>query len=429
MNENDDLLKKAQELENNNLWDEAAQQYCKVLENNNSINIREKVAWCFSRARKYALAIEHLEVLIQKESQTAQWPYMMGYQFYCQNNWTKAVEWFEKALSITPDYFIVKYRLAYAYSQLAGKYKNLTKSEYWKALACLEDCHKLWMNFSDDKRQKEEHTYFDVNFLHGKIMMDLPDRRTEALPLFHKALEIIPNDENSKYNLAKTYYLLGEYKQAKQSIPTSSKYHIIVLNAYIDAKLENYYSAINQTKCLLQKQEKDYLYRFLAEVYLLIGNLDNAYSMSEKAITLGRNNHKNYYVAARVYYKFGLLLKAVSTLDEAIQLKEKKYNSEYIECKNLRDEINSKISPGYSDDVELIKRLTDNNTADTKPAHKGTICKYFQPKGYGFIHNEGNEIFFHISNCKFKDVNIGDKVVFLTEKTIRGINAIDIKRI
>ncbi len=429
MNENDDLLKKAQELENNNLWDKAAQQYCKVLVYNSSIKIHEKVAWCFSRAGKYAPAIEHLEVLIQKEPQNAQWPYMMGYQFYCQNNWTKATEWFEKALTINPDYFKVKYRLAYAYFKLAGDYKKLTKHEYWKALSHLEDCHKLWSNFSEDEQKKEKNIYFEINFRHGKIMMDLPDRRTEAIPLFQKALEIKPDDENSKYNLAKTYYLLGEYIRAKQSMPASSNHFIIILNAHIDAKLENYASAINQIKSLLQKREKDYLYSFLAEVYLLTNDLDNAYHMAEKAITLGRNNHKNYYVAARVYYKFGLLLKAVSTLDEAIQLKEKKYNSEYIECKNLRDEINSKISPGYSDDVELIKRLTDNNTANTKPAHKGTICKYFQPKGYGFINSKGNEIFFHISNCKFKDVNIGDKVVFLTEKTIRGINAIDIKRI
>jgi cold shock CspA family protein len=260
-------------------------------------------------------------------------------------------------------------------------------------------------------------------------MIELPDRRTEAIPLFQKALEIKPDDENSKYNLAKTFYLLEQYEKAKNVIPLSSKYYVDELNAYIDAKLGKYDSAINQIKNLLQKREKDYLYNFLAEVYLLINDLDNAYYMAEKAIAFGRNNHKNYYIAARVYYKFGLLLKAISTLDVAIQLKEKKYNSEYIECKQLRDEINSKITPGYSDDKELIKRLTDNNSPDLKSTHKGTICKYYQSKGYGFINNEGNEIFFHISNCKFKDVNIGDKVIFQTKNTTRGINAIDIKRI
>ncbi len=108
MNENDDLLKKAQELENNNLWDEAAKQYCKVLENNNSINIREKVAWCFSRARKNALAIEHLEVLIQKEPKTAQWPYMMGYQFTARIIGQKLLSGLKK-LYYKPRLFKVKY--------------------------------------------------------------------------------------------------------------------------------------------------------------------------------------------------------------------------------------------------------------------------------------------------------------------------------
>ncbi len=71
MNENNELLKRAEELENNKMWDEAAQQYCKVLANNSSIKIHEKAAWCFSRAGKYAPAIEHLAILINKEPHIA----------------------------------------------------------------------------------------------------------------------------------------------------------------------------------------------------------------------------------------------------------------------------------------------------------------------------------------------------------------------
>jgi len=39
--------------------------------------------------------------------------------------------------------------------------------------------------------------------------------------------------------------------------------------------------------------------------------LDNAFNMSKRAINLGRNNHKNYYTLAKLYYKFGLLSKAI----------------------------------------------------------------------------------------------------------------------
>ena len=34
-------------------------------------------------------------------------------------------------------------------------------------------CHCLWDTFDESKKQKERSTYYDINFLHGKILMDL----------------------------------------------------------------------------------------------------------------------------------------------------------------------------------------------------------------------------------------------------------------
>jgi len=149
------------------------------------------------------------------------------------------------------------------------------------------------------------------------------------------------------------------------------------LNAYIDAKLGEFNSAINQIKQLLQRREKEYLYNFLAEVYLNITDLDNAFSMSERAVNIGRNNHKNYYPAAKVYYKFGLMSKALSLLDIAIQLKEKRYGSAFLECKSLRDEINLKITPDYCDDKELLNRLTNKESNKNQSLQQGIIYIQF----------------------------------------------------
>jgi cold shock protein len=420
---------KARELEEKSMWTEAAHEYLEALVIHNTKEISEKAAWCFSRAGQYDEAIKLLGPLFSIEPQIAKWPYMIGYQFYCKQDWAKAVEWFEKSLVINPDYFVVKYRLAYAYVQLAGKYKQLTKAEYWKALGHLKDCHKLWEKYPNDKRQKENSTYFSINFLHGKILMDMPNSRAKAVTLFQKALIIKPDDISTQYNLAKTYYLLGGYKEAKQYLPHGSQYYITELNAYIDAKLGEYNFAISQIKQLLQKREKDYLYNFLAEQYLLVNDLDSAFDMSERAITLGQNNHKNYYTAAKIYFKFGLLSKAMSTLDIALQLKEKRYGSIFVECKSLRDEISSKIMPSYFDDKELLNRLSFKNPSRNQSFLQGNICKYNSSKGFGFIQSNGKDIFFHVSNCKFRDINVGDKVVFRTGSTPKGLNAIEIMRI
>ena len=185
-----ELLIKAKGLEENSMWVEAAQVYLQIFEKQNTKEIREKLAWCFSRAGQYDEAIKHLEVLINNEPKIAKWPYMLGYQFYCKKNWGMAVEWFEKSLGLNPDYFVVKYRLAYAYVQLAGNNKQLTKAEYWKAIGHLRDCHQIWNHFSEDKQKKENKTYFDINFLNGKILMDLPDGRIKAVGFFKRALEI-----------------------------------------------------------------------------------------------------------------------------------------------------------------------------------------------------------------------------------------------
>jgi tetratricopeptide (TPR) repeat protein len=429
LNANDELLQNAKELEEKCIWAEAAQQYCEALKSSDSITLHERATWCFSRAGIYSSAIEHLEILCERDPKFAKWPYMMGYQFYCEKKWDKAIVWFEKSLAINPNYFVVKYRLAYAFVQLAGEYQKLTKAEYWKALGHLKDCHKLWTNFNDDKRQREQHTYFDINFLHGKMLMELPNNQKEAITLFQKALQIKPDDEICKYNMAKTYYLLGEFEKAKQSIPLSNQYYIVELKAYIDAKLGDYDSAIDPIKHLLQRRKKDYLYSFLVEVYLLTNDLDCAYDMSERAISLGRNNHKNYYTSAKVYNKFGLLSKALSTLDIAIQLKAKRYGSDFLECKSLKDEINLKITPDYLDDKTVLKRLADRCSQNSEKIQQGTICKYNSDKGYGFIRSNGNDVFFHISNCKFRDITIGDEVAFRTESTVKGINANEIVRI
>ena len=94
-----------------------------------------------------------------KEPKMAKWKYMIGYQYYSQKRWKEAIRYFEETLNIKPDYFIVKYRVSYAYIQLAGIYKKLTKPEFWKALGHIKECHELWENFNDKTREKAYRVY------------------------------------------------------------------------------------------------------------------------------------------------------------------------------------------------------------------------------------------------------------------------------
>ncbi len=420
---NETQLQNARQLEDDGKWADAADQYIEIINASPSSSLYERVAWCLSRAGNYHKSIEYLNKLHEIEPNSAKWLYMIGYQYYCQKDWGQAIGWFEKALEKYPDYFVVKYRLAYAYIQSAGTYKQLTKAEYWKALDQLKGCHGLWETFSVEKKQKERSTYFDINFLHGKVLMGLPKHHNEAINRFQTALEIKPTDEFAKYNLAKTYYLTGDYEKAKHNIPLNNQYYTIELAAYTDAKLEEYPKAIKAINNLLQRRTKDYLYNFLAEIYLLINNLEEAYKMTQKAISLGKNNHKNYYTLAKIYIEYGLLNKAIECIDKAINLKFIKYNADYEECNKLRETILLKITVDYQDDDILLKKL---NLMNSLQVQQGTICRYNSEKGFGFIKNQTKDVFFHISNCKYKGVSVGDRVQYKIVTTDKGIQAIDL---
>lgn len=423
---NIDNMQLARGMEEELKWAEAAEQYERILEATPTAPIYERAAWCFSRAGSYQKAVEYLLKLHELEPNSAKWLYMIGYQYYCKKEWSNAIAWFEQALELYPEYFIVKYRLSYAYVQSAGIYMKLTKAEYWKAIGHLKDCHKLWKEFDDLKKKKERNTYFDVNFLHGKILMDLPRHYLEAIELFKTALSIKPDDEFANYNLAKTYYLNGDYQNAKASIPPGNKYYIVELTAYTEAKLGNYAKAISIIQKLLLRRKKDYLYSFLAEVYLLSNELDEAFKSVNHALLIGKANHKNYYVTAKVYYKYGLFDMAIESLDRAAKMKRQKYDSSYIECEELKQKIIHEKPLYYTDDQKLIEKI---NSLITPQLEQGTVRHYNSAKGFGFITQSTKDIFFHISKCKYSDIAVGDIVQFSATATDKGPMAIDVIKV
>ncbi len=77
---------------------------------------------------------------------------------------------------------------------------------------------------------------------------------------------------------------MGKHEEAKKWIPNNCSYYVVELNAYIEAKLGNYDIAIDIIDELLKRRKKDYLYAFLAEVYLLKEDNKNAFDYANIAI-------------------------------------------------------------------------------------------------------------------------------------------------
>jgi len=420
----EEVIKKASELEETKDWIAAAETYLLAYQQKETIYTLEKIGWCYSRAEIYDLARERFTLLAEKQPNVAKWQYMIGYQYYCQKIWVKAVSFFEKALELLPDYFIVKYRLSYAYLQIAGQFQSLTKPEFWKALGFLDSCHKQWAGYTDEERNKNRSHYADICFLHGKALSMLEKRREEALEKLSLSLEIDPNNEDCQYEEAKTLLSLGKTEDAYEALPKNSKkYYVLELKAKILVQMGKKQQAIKLINTIISFRKKDYLYRKLSELYTEAGEIELALRNAYKSTQMGPENHKNHLQYARILFKTGLLDESLLAANKALKLMKKNYDLEYPECGRLIDEITALKQEGYCDDPKMLSDLKTILYGSKEQALFGSVKTYNTEKGFGFIKSDIGDIFFHISDVVGKEIKVGDKVSFIEVLSQKGTKA------
>ncbi|HEY0432911.1 MAG TPA: cold shock domain-containing protein [Chitinophagaceae bacterium] len=80
-----------------------------------------------------------------------------------------------------------------------------------------------------------------------------------------------------------------------------------------------------------------------------------------------------------------------------------------------------------AEDIQLS--VTGRNQDDPDAAMAGTVSYFNTEKGYGFITDSfrGERLFFHVSNVQ-GTIDVGDKVSYETERTPKGMNAINIAK-
>ncbi|HHW89811.1 MAG TPA: tetratricopeptide repeat protein [Clostridiales bacterium] len=339
---NQEKLERANLYENEKEWLKAAKLYEELIEEDNSIELIEKTGWCYSRAADYNKAIYHFNNLAQKQPSSAKWFYMLGFQYYQQQKWDKAIEYFEQALKIYPKYFIVKYRLGYAYIKNVGYFQQLKSPYLWKALRQFDDCHDIWQSYSPAEQEKAQSTYSDILFQHGKALLLIEDKRQEAIVYFSKSLQIKENAD-CRYNLAKAYYLQKDYNLAKKNLFSSKKYYEKELSCKIEFALGNYEKAINILNFLLSFRKKYYLYNLKAEILFAQKKYNEALNNIYESLKLNKNNHKTYFMMAKILLEMDKLEEAKQNLLKAKQLKKKHYEAEDDNIIKLEEFINENL--------------------------------------------------------------------------------------
>lgn len=379
------------------------------------------LAWCYSRAGQYDKSIRRYDELIQRQPSIAKWHYGKGYQYYMQQHWAKAVDCFSEALALFQNYFVVKYRIAYAYVQLSGTTMQWSKDSFWKAIHHLEDCHKIYSSYSADDKRNHSATYAKVCALHGKAIMASDHYLDKAIDLLRRAREIKPDNDIS-YQLAKALYLKRLYSEALDLLPETDKpYYFSELRSQILSEIGKYDESNRILLRLTRFRKKDYLFRRIAENYLAMEELDEAEAFSKKSIALNNKNYKDFLILGQVLEKKRMYKSAINAFEKARLAKQNQFQIDCPEALRYIDAIIQETSNNPWDD-------TSSEGTENEIRHNGEISMYKRERGFGFIidYQTTESIFFHISDYPNNDVTLGQKVEFNIMETKKGQKAVKI---
>ena len=196
----DDLLRQADARIERNDWNAA----CEILAGAGSqARVREEHAFCLSRAKRYAEAIECLEELCTAHPGNARWQYMLGYQYYKQERYAEAMPHFVEASKLDPLHLRNLYRLAQT---------RLHLDEAEKAKRGAAEVLRLWHGLPPDRQAREARTVAKAAYLLGRG--ELKTEPAKAIAPLSLAVEKDPADLNKHYLLGKALRKAGRPEDA-----------------------------------------------------------------------------------------------------------------------------------------------------------------------------------------------------------------------
>jgi tetratricopeptide (TPR) repeat protein/cold shock CspA family protein len=193
-------LQAAEKLAGEKRWAEAAG----VLEGaGESTEVLERRCFYLSRAARYAEAIELLEGLRKRLPNSARIPYMVGYQFFQQEQYAAAITHYERAVELAPGYLKAQYRLAQAHARSGHKLPA--------QLAAMRVL-RLWRAAEGEAKKRDARMYARACYLLAKFQ--LREEPEGSAALLREAVEHEPDDYNKHYLLGKALTRAGNPREA-----------------------------------------------------------------------------------------------------------------------------------------------------------------------------------------------------------------------
>lgn len=243
-------------------------------------------------------AIGYFDSAIEKDGKNPNYHYNMGQAYFLKGWLDEAYDCFNKAICLNPTEEKYHYSLAYLY------YK---KGDYTDAQMHLNP------------------EYFDSKVLLQVIKSEKGDLAGAKVEL-EKMLNDNPENETILYSLAKIYYNLDMYKQAKTIIENvleinskSFEYHSFYIHVLIKLGL---YEEAKEKIAKLTEQYPNYYYAKVleGELNLVMQDYDALFDTAQELIELDYNHYEGYYYNALALFEKDDVGFAIESLKKAISL-------------------------------------------------------------------------------------------------------------
>jgi len=296
-----ELKEKIKELQKENRWIEIVHILDpQLLENSpqwGDIFFIRAAGFAHSQLRHLPEAERYYGRWMELEPKSAAAQYSMGYLFYLQKDFAKALDWYDKALALFPDYLICLYRKGVI---LVAQEKARQALEVLKHARGIFESSK-----SGDFRRRNFKTYVKLLFQLGKAYSQLHLYK-KAIGVFQELVNLDKRRYVANlfkfYNLGKNYLELGQFEKAvsylKQALRENDKAEFVWerLGRVYHAR-EDYGEALKHFARALDCRRAPYIFVSRAQTYLAMGEIEKAKRDFHTALKRDqKSRHKIYLV-------------------------------------------------------------------------------------------------------------------------------------
>ncbi|GAB4380754.1 MAG: hypothetical protein Kow0042_31020 [Calditrichia bacterium] len=299
---------------------------------------------------EYGFALSQVNRLVQAEQVYQRWAdlqprsararYCLGYVFYLRQDWENAIERFQTALELWPEYFVCLYRLAYAYYQWNKPQRSIEPLQ--RALSLYES------HTDEDWQRRNAKNYVKSMFLLGKAFL-ITSQPEEALICFQNVLRLDERNyikpEFKLYEIGKT---LGELQQYAKAIATLKRAlnprfpqpYILDRLGRVYHKAGKYSEALQTYNQAVNIRQLPFILFNRAETLLALGQ--TAEAIADLHAALKRDNkgkHKILLRLAQISQDQNRLEEAAHYCRQAMRWKWEVYQAHYAEAHYLLSQI------------------------------------------------------------------------------------------